>query len=161
MVIPFNRRFTDEDRDPDLFSRIWERELPGVLNRAVRGHQRVLERGSKFKRPAPVRAATKVWLQQANPLPAFIEAHCIQKPQSRYLVTDFYIAYANWTRAMGYTLTQTQLHLSLHVLLSTLRIFMAPNSSTIICASSWKQNSALLGPSRGPNHLSDNVNYDK
>ena len=108
MVIPFERRFTDADRDPDLFTRIWGQELPGVLNRALRGYRRVLQRGSKFKRPAPIKAATKVWLQQANPLPAFIEAHCIQKPGARCLVADFYAVYADWTRAMGYTLTQTQ-----------------------------------------------------
>ena len=58
MVIPFNRRFTDRDRDPDLFERIWANELPGVLNRALRGYRRLLQRGAKFKRPAAVRQAT-------------------------------------------------------------------------------------------------------
>ena len=29
MVIPFDRRFTEEDRDPDLFERIWANELSG------------------------------------------------------------------------------------------------------------------------------------
>ena len=85
MVIPFDRRFTDEDRDPDLFERIWAQELPGVLNRALRGYRRLLERGSKFKRPAPIGLATKAWLQQANPLPAFIEAHCIRNAEGRCL----------------------------------------------------------------------------
>ena len=37
MVIPFNRTFTDEDKDPDLFEGIWANELPGVLNQALRG----------------------------------------------------------------------------------------------------------------------------
>ena len=46
MVIPFNRRFTDQDSDPDLFERIWANELPGVLNRALRGYRRLLERGA-------------------------------------------------------------------------------------------------------------------
>ena len=108
MVIPFERRFTDEDRDPDLFSRIWARELPGVLNRALRGYRRVLKRESKFERPAPIKAATDAWLQQANPLPAFVETHCVRQPGSRCLATEFYAAYADWTRAVGYTLTQTQ-----------------------------------------------------
>ena len=74
MVIPFNRRFTDQDRDPDLFERIWANELPGVLNRALDGYRRLLERGTKFKLPLAVKKATKRWLQQANPLPAFVEA---------------------------------------------------------------------------------------
>jgi P4 family phage/plasmid primase-like protien len=108
MVIPFDRRFTDEDRDRDLFERIWAQELPGVLNQALAGYKRLLERGAKFKRPAAVRRATKRWFRQANPLPAFIDDHCIRKADGRCLVKSFYGAYANWTRDMGYTLTQTQ-----------------------------------------------------
>ena len=38
MVIPFDRRFTDEDKDPDLFERIWANEMSGVLNRALSGY---------------------------------------------------------------------------------------------------------------------------
>ena len=37
MVIPFDRRFTNEDKDPDLFERIWANEMSGVLNRALKG----------------------------------------------------------------------------------------------------------------------------
>jgi putative DNA primase/helicase len=106
MVLPFDRRFTDADRDPDLFEGIWANELPGVLNRALAGYKRVVKRGGKFKRPSPVKAATTLWLQHANPLPAFIEAHCVRK--DRCLLKRFYEAYSNWTREMGYTLTQTQ-----------------------------------------------------
>jgi phage/plasmid-associated DNA primase len=90
MVIPFNRRFTDQDREPELFERIWANELPGVLNRALGGYRRLLERGSKFKRPAAVRQATNRWLQQANPLPAFVEAHCVRQAEGRCLVKSFY-----------------------------------------------------------------------
>jgi putative DNA primase/helicase len=106
MVFPFDRRFTDADRDPDLFEDIWANELPGVLNRALAGYKRILKRGAKFKRPTPVKAATTLWLQHANPLPAFIEANCLLK--DRCLLKRFYQAYCSWTREMGYTLTQTQ-----------------------------------------------------
>jgi putative DNA primase/helicase len=108
MVIPFDRRFTDEDRDSTLFQRIWTNELPGVLNQALAGYKRLAERKFQFKRPAAVKAATKRWLQQANPLPAFIDAHCIEKADGRCLMQDFYAAYTNWTQAMGYTMAQTQ-----------------------------------------------------
>jgi putative DNA primase/helicase len=108
MVVPFNRQFTDQDRDLDLFERIWANELPGVLNRALGGYRRLLERGSKFKRPAAVKQATKHWLQQANPLPAFVQAHCLRQADGRCLVKSFYTAYTTWTQQMGYTLTQTQ-----------------------------------------------------
>ena len=108
MVIPFNRRFTDQDCDPDCLSEFGLNELPGVLNRALHGYRRLLERGAKFKRPAAVRQATKRWLQQANPLPAFVEARCMRQAEGRCSVKDFYAAYTTWTQEMGYTLTQTQ-----------------------------------------------------
>ena len=55
-----------------------------------------------------VRQATKRWLQQANPLPAFVEAQCVKEAGGRCLVKLFYAAYTTWTQEMGYTLTQTQ-----------------------------------------------------
>ncbi len=108
MVIPFERRFTDKDKDPYLFERIWAQELPGVLNQALAGYKRLITRGATFKRPAAVIEATERWLQQANPLPAFIETRCSKKADGHCLVQDFYVAYANWTLEMGYTLTQTK-----------------------------------------------------
>jgi putative DNA primase/helicase len=107
-VLPFNRTFTEDEKDPDLFKGIWAKELPGVLNQALRGYKRLLERGTKFKFPNAVKQATTAWLQQANPLPAFLKAHCTTKAHGRCLMQDFYRAYSVWTKDMGYTLTQTQ-----------------------------------------------------
>jgi P4 family phage/plasmid primase-like protien len=102
-VIPFDRTFTGEDRDRFLFDRIWKNELPGVLNRTLAGYRRVLKRHANFEPPLAVVKATERWLQQANPLPAFIEAECTQKPAARCTIKDFYDAYS-----ACYTLTQTQ-----------------------------------------------------
>jgi putative DNA primase/helicase len=107
-VIPFERTFTGKDCDRFLFDRIWKSELPGVLNRALAGYRRVLKRQANFKPPLAVLNATNCWLQQANPLPAFIEAECTEKPGAKCTVKDFYAAYSHWTRSMGYTFTQTQ-----------------------------------------------------
>jgi putative DNA primase/helicase len=108
MVLPFDRTFSEDEKDPDLFERIWADELPGVLNQALAGYKRLLERGTSFKLPKAVKQATMAWLQQANPLPAFIQAHCVTEAQGRCRVKDFYASYSAWTRDMGYTLTQTQ-----------------------------------------------------
>ena len=112
MVIPFGRRFTEDEKDLDLFSRIWAQELPGVLNRALAGYKRLIGRGIKFKRPEAVMEATQRWIQQANPLPAFVESCCSRRPDGRYLVQDFYGAYSEWTQEMGYTLTQNRMSVS-------------------------------------------------
>jgi P4 family phage/plasmid primase-like protien len=107
MVIPFDRIFTDMDKDPELFDRIVANELAGVLNRALEGYRRLLVRGT-FKLPTAVKNATARWLRHANPLPAFIEACCDKQPEAECRLADFYAAYAEWGRQMGYTLTQSQ-----------------------------------------------------
>jgi len=109
MVIPFDRRFTNEDKDPDLFPRIWANEMSGVLNRALRGYRRLVERGAFFEIPPAVTAATEHWLQQANPLPAFIQERCVQEAEARCWIQDLYPAYRAWAEQAGYTLIQNQL----------------------------------------------------
>jgi putative DNA primase/helicase len=114
MVIPFDRTFTTMDKDPDLFDRIVANELPGALNRALEGYRRLVVRGA-FKLPTAVKNATARWLRHANPLPAFIEACCMKGPEAECRVGDFYTAYADWARQMGYTLVQAQQTVSLNL----------------------------------------------
>jgi P4 family phage/plasmid primase-like protien len=112
MVIPFDRIFTEIDKDSDLFDRIVANELAGVLNRALDGYRRLVVRGT-FKLPTAVKIATTRWLQHANPLPAFIEACCVKQPDAECRLAEFYAAYADWARHMGYTLAQNQQTVSL------------------------------------------------
>lgn len=106
MVIPFDRTFTEEEKDDELFKTIWSDEMSGVLNRAIKGLQRVLARGMRFKPPKAVIAAKDAWLAEANPLPAFLSERCMREPSASYLLTDFYTAYTAWSQAKGYTRTQ-------------------------------------------------------
>ena len=45
MVIPFDRQFGPGEADQELFPKIWQSELPGVLNRALEGLARLRQRG--------------------------------------------------------------------------------------------------------------------
>ena len=80
--------------------------MSGVLNRAVKGLQRVLARGMRFKQPKAVTAAKDAWLAEANPLPAFLDECCVREPSASYLLADFYTAFTTWCQAMGYTRIQ-------------------------------------------------------
>jgi hypothetical protein len=44
-------------------------------------YRRLMVRGG-FKLPSAVKIATSRWLQHANPLPAFIEACCVEHPEA-------------------------------------------------------------------------------
>lgn len=70
-VIPFDRKFSGSEKDATLFPRIWKAELPGVLNRAIEGLQRVMIRG-EFAEPLDCLKAKDEWMMQANPLVAFL-----------------------------------------------------------------------------------------
>ena len=107
-VIPFDRTFTGDHKDATLFERIWANELPGVLNRALRGYRRLLQRNSSFLIPDAVKKATTAWLGQANPLPAFIEERCEKGVSERCWMQELYAAYTMWAQRAGYTMIQSQ-----------------------------------------------------
>jgi P4 family phage/plasmid primase-like protien len=108
MVIPFNRTFAESEKDDQLFERIWANELPGVLNQALKGYARLLARG-RFKLPRAVTTATKSWLEQANPVPAFISECCVKAPGVKCLMNVLYPAYKKWATDAGFTMIQNQL----------------------------------------------------
>jgi P4 family phage/plasmid primase-like protien len=107
MVIPFDRTFRT-NADPDLFPKIWASELPGILNRALRGLRRLARRNWRFKEPACVKNATSRLLADANPVPAFIADKCIKNPSASYWMKDLYAAYNTWSNEMGFTKVQQQ-----------------------------------------------------
>jgi P4 family phage/plasmid primase-like protien len=107
MVIPFDRTFK-KDADLDLFPKIWATELPGVLNRALRGLRRLYKRDWRFKEPAYVIQATSQLLVEANPLPAFLADRCILDSTGTCWMKDLYAAYTTWSGQMGFTKIQQQ-----------------------------------------------------
>jgi putative DNA primase/helicase len=108
-VIPFDRTFTDADRDRELFQRIWAEELPGVLNRALQGYQRLVQRGSKFDLPAAVEAATGAWLNEANPVFRFVKEQCRVGDGEICKLQELYPAYRFWAQQAGIRSIQDRL----------------------------------------------------
>ncbi len=100
MVIPFQRSFRKNEDDPKIFQTIWSDEMSGVLNRAIRGWQRLRKRGG-FKIPRPVTMAQDRWLVHANPLKAFLDDCVIKDPKSTLWFDDFFESYSNWSKDCG------------------------------------------------------------
>ena len=77
ITIPFARSFTTDESDRTLFQRIKATEMPGVLNRALEGLQRVTRRGWRFDPPEAVTRATDKWWVEATGLSSELseEAH--------------------------------------------------------------------------------------
>ena len=78
-VVPFRHQFVnDVDLDPRLFEGIIKQELPGILNQAIEGLQRLMARGH-FLEPKDCLLAKQEFLNASNPVPAFLNSgFCIQ-----------------------------------------------------------------------------------
>jgi P4 family phage/plasmid primase-like protien len=112
MVIPFERQFKEGEIDRTLFTRIKTNELPGILNRAIEGYQRIVRRGNSFERPKAVINAGKRWFDEANPIATFVAERCERDITYSQQVTELYSAYTEWAEAAGIKLTQQKTNFS-------------------------------------------------
>lgn len=103
MVIPFNRGFHEQGAITDLAEQIVEKEIAGVMNRALQGLQRLRKR-EKFLEPASCLIAKEQWLHQSNPVALFISEKVIStdRYEDKIELSDCYSAYTEW--CMGHNL---------------------------------------------------------
>jgi phage/plasmid-associated DNA primase len=99
MVIPFDRKF-DKEADKDLFPKIWNTELSGILNRALEGLARLRQRGD-FELPVACEHAAQDFMAHANPLVAFIEKRCGLDPAGYIFLSEFRKVMAAWAVGQG------------------------------------------------------------
>lgn len=71
-------------------------ELPGILARAVRGTRLWLERG--LDPPERVKAASRAWREESDPLAPFFEDACVIVENSRCGANELYSAYLEWAK---------------------------------------------------------------
>ncbi|MBZ9907777.1 phage/plasmid primase, P4 family [Mesorhizobium sp. BR115XR7A] len=106
LVIPFDRTFSEKEIDRGLFKRIWATEMSGILNAALAGWARLQQRDLRFDPPKDIGQAKRLWMQSANPVPAFLAEMCVRSGQCQTRM--LYAAFQDWSRERGYTLTQQQ-----------------------------------------------------
>src|SRR5271166_3807596 len=106
-VLPFDRAFDEHEIDRGLFDRIIQKELSGVLNRALEGWKR-LKRRQRFPRSTDMQRARHDLLAHANPLKGFIDECCEADPKGKVALEKFYVAYRDWATRSGYSMTQVK-----------------------------------------------------
>lgn len=89
-------------REDTSLDRNLARELPGVLNWALAGLDRLGERG-RFKEPSSSAAAVKLLADAVSPIKAFLDDWCILGPKDEHHVPkdDLYEAWRDWCRSEG------------------------------------------------------------
>ena len=92
-IIPFERLFEGEDRDPNLEEKL-KKELPGILNWALRGFQTWKQYG--LNPPSAVVNATKEYQTESDDVAQFLEDQTLRDDNSRIRTNDLYSAFCNW-----------------------------------------------------------------
>ena len=82
-------------------------ELPGILNWAVEGWQRLNERG-RFVVPSSVRDVVEEIEDLSSPVTAFVREECVVEAGLRVRVSDLYEAWRCWCEREGRTLVTTK-----------------------------------------------------
>jgi P4 family phage/plasmid primase-like protien len=106
LFVPFRVQITEEERvagmdKPDF----WERsgELPGILNWALEGLNRLLKRGMRFVEPKVCQVAKEEHRQISNPVRRFLKEHFEYDPEAPPLSSErLYQSYKVWARNHGY-----------------------------------------------------------
>lgn len=99
-VVPFNRKFTMDEKIDGYFDAIWAEEGAGILNLALQGFQRLKERGD-FKDPLDCISAKQDWFKLSNALSNFIDDHCIQQLEKKQSLDEFYRVFRDWCKDAG------------------------------------------------------------
>jgi putative DNA primase/helicase len=99
VLLTMRRSFYDEE-DLDLTTALLE-ELPGIMNWALRGLDRLNKRG-RFEVPQSSLQAIRQLGDLASPMGAFIRDWCTVKADSSVGVKQLYAAYSSWCEQEGH-----------------------------------------------------------
>lgn len=110
-VLRFDRTFAPEEQDPHLFPTIWRTELPGVLNRFIRGFGRFVQNGHRLSDSKDLERGRRDLLVQANPLATFVKEACIKDEEGRIGLSELYRSFGGWIRENGYRSSLVRNHL--------------------------------------------------
>lgn len=96
LVIPFTRRIQGRDQDDQRQMRMYA-ELPGILNRFVKGLMRLRARGT-WDRPMDCVEVERQWVARSNPAMAFLH-ECLEitgEKRDRIRPRKLYDVYMQW-----------------------------------------------------------------
>jgi putative DNA primase/helicase len=82
-------------------------DLPGILNWAIEGWQRLQQRGH-FVVPASSGEVVEEIEDLSSPVAAFVRRECIVQPEKRVWIDDLYNAWKEWCEREGRTVVSTR-----------------------------------------------------
>jgi len=93
--IPFRRKFTNEDKDVELFDKL-KLELPGILNWALEGLHRLMANNYQFTKSQAIEDMKREYEEEQNPILKFYKDCIIHKQGASVSKKDVLAAYSGW-----------------------------------------------------------------
>lgn len=103
LIIPFTRTFDGQGANPTPDKNLREKlllELPGILNRAIHGLERLATRDA-FTQPASVAEAKAAYIRSNDNVRVFVAECVIDDPNGSIEKQAFYTVYEKWCDAYG------------------------------------------------------------
>lgn len=103
LVIPFNERITDQEKDIHLADKIIESELPGIFNWLLQGLERLTEQ-QHFTHSDQIENAVTEYKKQSDSVALYIEdkKYIPSSTQKKQAVFDLYAEYKSFCSDDGY-----------------------------------------------------------
>ncbi len=101
LILPFNRQFNKEERDPKLKQKISASELDGIFLWALNGLKRLRERGY-FKESASMQSIKDEYRKENNNVIIFVEEMCVLDLRAKVTISTLYSVYDTWCEEFGY-----------------------------------------------------------
>lgn len=101
LILPFNRQFNKEERDPKLKYKIASSELDGIFLWALNGLKRLRDRGY-FEESASMLNIKDEYRKENNNVIIFVEEMCVLDAHDDISKDDLYQTYNNWCVDSGY-----------------------------------------------------------
>jgi len=104
IYVPFRQVIPKEEQNRKFAGLdFWEKsgELSGILNWALVGLRRLVDRGN-FKEPPECRSACEGYKGDGNPAAEYLETHVVEGPERRVSSTELYQGYYGWSTEEGH-----------------------------------------------------------
>lgn len=102
LIVPYTVKITEEEKDPELHTKIICSELPGVLNWAIEGLHRLMEQ-KKFSECHAANKALELYRKESNPVALFIEEEDLVVDLNKKMSNkQLYGEYSSWCKDNGY-----------------------------------------------------------
>ena len=102
IIIPYDQKITESEKDPELHTKIIRDEMPGVLNWVIDGLYRLLDQ-KKFSECDAAHDALETYKKESNPVAMFIEDEgLIKSVDFQWSTKGLYSHYREWCQDNGY-----------------------------------------------------------